>query len=178
MDSRRYRHEKANSQLAGYYEQQARAKYEMLTSRDQSDQARALGYFGLGLLAYRQYRRENLMSPRPPETPSPSTRKLEEAHQHFRDAIKHDSKLSVARTGVARIYEARGCLERAISEFQQARQSAEDQASRRWIDEQIEKLKDSQLRERQEVPPGEPVENRRSWLSAVFGGAAEREGCS
>jgi len=140
--------EEVNSQLAGEYEQKARRKYEILTSLQQSDETQALGHFGLGLLAYRHYRREQRINPRQPETASLSDPTLEEADRHFTAAIDLDSTLYFARTGRARVYEAQGCIEQAIREFQQARQSAKDQSSQSWIDEQIEALK---------APPRRPL---------------------
>ena len=138
--------EEVDSQLAGEYEQKAQGKYELLTSPQQSDETRALGHFGLGLLAYRQYRREKRLNPRQPETASLSDPAMEEADRHFTEAIDLDSTLYFARTGRARVYKAQGCIEQAIREFQQARQSAKDLSSQSWIDEQIEALKASPRR--------------------------------
>ena len=133
--------EEVDRELAGEYEQKAREKYEMLTLRQQSDETQALGHFGLGLLAYRHYRREQRINPRQPDTASLADPTLEEADRHFTAAIALDPTLYFARTGRARVYKAQGCIEQAIREFQQARQRAKDQSSQSWIDEQIEELK-------------------------------------
>ena len=138
--------EEVDRELAGEYEQKAQGKYELLTSPQQSDETQALGHFGLGLLAYRHYRREQRLNPRQPETASLADPTLEKADRHFTEAIDLDSTLYFARTGRARVYKAQGCIEQAIREFQQARQRAKDQSSQSWIDEQIEALKASPRR--------------------------------
>jgi tetratricopeptide (TPR) repeat protein len=174
----RAKYQKVNRQLTGEYEQKARETYDVLTAREQPAEAQALGHFGLGLLAYRHYQRKAPVSLERPACTSPSDPHLDMADRHFIAAITLDPTLYFARTGRARIYKERGCIEQAIREFQQARERVQDKSSRSWIDKQIKALQEPHHRARQAIPPGDTVENRRSWLLAGFRGSAAPSGCS
>jgi tetratricopeptide (TPR) repeat protein len=156
------KHHKANRLLAQEYEQKARDIYTVLTAPAQPDEAQALGHFGLGLLASRRYQRTTPMSLVKPACTSPSNPDLQAAEGHFTAAIDLDPTLHFARTGRARVYKERGCIELAITAYRQARERVQDASSRAWIDKQIKALQEPHPRGRQARPPGDRGEHRPS----------------
>ena len=162
----RANYDKANMRMTEKYENKASKKYDMLTSQESPD-VRALGHFGLGLLAYRHYQREKPVSP--------SDLELRKADQDFKEAMQ---QLPFARTGHALVYKEMGCSHRAISEFQRARRSVEGQSSISWIDEQIKALNEQERRAKQAMQKARDGESRWSRLLAVFNWSSAQKGCS
>jgi Double zinc ribbon len=173
----------ADEYFQGLYEELAREQYERAGTEATANppEAKALRHFGIGLVDYRRYLKAKARGSALTEQPYQT---LEGARQAFTAAWEQDPTFYFARTGRALVYKEKAafwngvndpqgeesCLNHALSEFQQARNTAaglKDTDSVRWIEKQILEL---ELQKRRGTDPSRSG----TGLLGAFGGLFER----